>query len=438
MRGKSLSVMALSLLATAAAASAAESPYRIQLLEKSWTPAAGGSVAERGALSQAAVELAAEGRETIHLLVQLHQIPTEDQKLDLWRQGLDLGVYVPGNAFIAAVPVADLASVTARRDVRWATHWSADRKIHPNLRAGDVAPWTRDPERPEWVMIMVLLHHDVDSNRIYDAGRPSRRRVHGPHRRPSRRDGVAARRGRRQARQGRGRAVDRGGRPRRSPRPTTACAPTWTSTPSTALPTTSTAPGCGSSCSTAARCARRTRPSTPAAGSRVTVIDATAISSHSTHVAGTVGGDGAARRAPGAGAAWRTGATILSAGYQQTGGTMLFWDNAGDIEADYALARNTHNADLGTNSIGSNTAANGYPCVREGDYGVTVEPARRHRARRQRHGRQPGDLDLGQRQRAQRRQPARPLRRQLPDHRRSRPAPRTRSTSAPSTPTAAR
>jgi hypothetical protein len=50
---------------------------------------------------------------------------------------------------------------------------------------------------------------------------------------------------------------------------------------------------------------------------------------------------------------------------------MLFWDNAGDIQADYATARNTHSADLGTNSIGSNTASNGYPCSREGDYGVS-------------------------------------------------------------------
>ena len=50
---------------------------------------------------------------------------------------------------------------------------------------------------------------------------------------------------------------------------------------------------------------------------------------------------------------------------------MIFWDNAGDIEADYAKARNQHGADLGNNSIGSNTAANKYPCDREGDYGVS-------------------------------------------------------------------
>jgi hypothetical protein len=103
----------------------------------------------------------------------------------------------------------------------------------------------------------------------------------------------------------------------------------------------------------------------------VTLLDATATADHSTHVAGTVGGDGAPSSSGGRGRGVATGTSILSAGYQQVGGTMLFWDNAGDIEADYTLARNTHNADLGTNSIGSNTASNGYPCDREGDYDLT-------------------------------------------------------------------
>lgn len=64
-------------------------------------------------------------------------------------------------------------------------------------------------------------------------------------------------------------------------------------------------------------------------------------------------------------------AAVFSAAYSQTGGTVLFWDNAGDIETDYATARSVHAIDLTTVSLGSNTASNGYSCAIEGDYDVT-------------------------------------------------------------------
>ncbi len=54
MTRKPLAVMALLLLSLAtlaASAAAADLPYRIQLLEKSWTPAAGGTAAERQGLA---------------------------------------------------------------------------------------------------------------------------------------------------------------------------------------------------------------------------------------------------------------------------------------------------------------------------------------------------------------------------------------------------
>ncbi|HXW00778.1 MAG TPA: S8 family serine peptidase, partial [Anaerolineae bacterium] len=104
---------------------------------------------------------------------------------------------------------------------------------------------------------------------------------------------------------------------------------------------------------------------------RLTYLDGTSFSNHATHVAGTAAGSGngspAGRNLRGMAPA----ATIYSAGYQQIGGTMLFWDNSGDIQADYAAARNLYGVDLATNSIGSNTAGNNYPCSREGDYGVS-------------------------------------------------------------------
>ncbi len=114
---------------------------------------------------------------------------------------------------------------------------------------------------------------------------------------------------------------------------------------------------------------RRNETFDPGSGSRVTVIDSAAVNTHATAVAGTAAGDGSGS-AGGRGEGVATSADVLSAGYQQSGGTMPFWDNAGDLETDLALARNTHDADLANHSIGSNVAQNGDPCSREGDYGV--------------------------------------------------------------------
>ncbi len=42
----------------------------------------------------------------------------------------------------------------------------------------------------------------------------------------------------------------------------------------------------------------------------------------------------------------------------------------GDFEADYANAFNNFDADVANNSIGTNTATNGFPCSITGDYGL--------------------------------------------------------------------
>ncbi len=99
---------------------------------------------------------------------------------------------------------------------------------------------------------------------------------------------------------------------------------------------------------------------------RVTVLDGSAISSHSTHVAGTVGGTGTAV-ANNRGMA--PGVTFLSAALSTAAGGWLY-TNPSDIETDYANAY-TQGAHLATNSIGTNTAPNGFDCSWEGEYGVT-------------------------------------------------------------------
>jgi Subtilase family len=107
-------------------------------------------------------------------------------------------------------------------------------------------------------------------------------------------------------------------------------------------------------------------------GSRLTIgaSDTAGISDHATHVGGTIGGDGSGNMnhrgmAP--------GVDIVSYGFEQEGGLQegFLYTDPGDLESDYTEAIQTYGADISNNSIGTNTAPNGYPCDWTGNYGVT-------------------------------------------------------------------
>lgn len=104
---------------------------------------------------------------------------------------------------------------------------------------------------------------------------------------------------------------------------------------------------------------------------RLTTHDSSGTSSHATHVSGTVGGDGT--NSAGLHAGMAPGCTIVSYGFEQEGGLNegFLYTDPGDIEVDYTDAILTHGAVVANNSIGTNTAPNGYPCEWTGDYGVT-------------------------------------------------------------------
>ena len=111
----------------------------------------------------------------------------------------------------------------------------------------------------------------------------------------------------------------------------------------------------------------------PDFGSRLTIgaSDTSGISDHSTHVAGTIGGDGTSSSGQYRGMA--PAVDLISFGFEQEGGLQegFLYTDPGDLEADYIAAIDTYGADLSNNSIGTNTAPNGYPCEWEGNYGVT-------------------------------------------------------------------
>ncbi len=109
----------------------------------------------------------------------------------------------------------------------------------------------------------------------------------------------------------------------------------------------------------------------PDFGGRLTVRDSSGQSTHGTHVSGTVGGDGT--NSGGTHKGMAPGVTIESYGFEQEGGLSegFLYTDPGDIEQDYADAINNWGAVVANNSIGTNTAPNGFPCEWTGDYGVT-------------------------------------------------------------------
>lgn len=103
-------------------------------------------------------------------------------------------------------------------------------------------------------------------------------------------------------------------------------------------------------------------------GGRLTTHDTSAVSNHSTHVAGTIGGSGAASAGLHRGMAPAT--RLLSYGFQSDGTGTFLYTNPGDMEADYLDAL-TRGATLANNSIGTNTESNGFDCLFQGQYGLT-------------------------------------------------------------------
>ncbi|MDX2017163.1 MAG: S8 family serine peptidase [Planctomycetota bacterium] len=103
-------------------------------------------------------------------------------------------------------------------------------------------------------------------------------------------------------------------------------------------------------------------------GGRLTTHDTSSTSNHATHVAGTIGGSGAASAGLHRGMAPAT--RLLSYGFQSDGTGTFLYTNPGDMESDYldAIARG---ATIANNSIGTNTESNGFDCLFQGQYGLT-------------------------------------------------------------------
>jgi Subtilase family len=365
--GRAVCGLTLACLSSAAFA-AGPSQHEIRLVGRSWTPAAGVSQEADRALAAQAQAARQRGRTHIHALIQLHEIPDESQRNDLARSGIELGSYVPGNAWIATIPVDRAAAVARRPEVRWVEPWTADHKLHPRLAAGQFAPWARDPEQPGWIAVMVLLHEDVDLSRgaalAERAGGTAGDPVEGLHGMsmwiPAANLNTLA-------------AEEEVLWIEQSPPPLSATNDGIRSQMKINSINSSPYDLDGDGVRLFVFDVGAVRAShesfNPGTGSRVTVIDNSAPHAHSTHVAGTAAGDGSGSPSlRGRGVA--SAVDILSAGYDPTVYPSFFTD-AADFEGDYATARNIYGADLANNSLGSNIASRGFPCTWEGDYATT-------------------------------------------------------------------
>lgn len=112
------------------------------------------------------------------------------------------------------------------------------------------------------------------------------------------------------------------------------------------------------------------RPTHVDFGGRLTVHDDSPRHDHPTHVAGTIGGNGASSNGLRRGMAPAT--RLLSYGFETPQGQSdgFLYTNPGDIEVDLTEAINVHEAVISNASIGTNVAANNFPCTWEGDYGA--------------------------------------------------------------------
>lgn len=102
---------------------------------------------------------------------------------------------------------------------------------------------------------------------------------------------------------------------------------------------------------------------------RATNGDTDAVSDHATHVSGTIAGGGVAVAAN---RGMAPAALLVNYGFEVAGGLVegFLYTDPGDFEADYSNAINVRGADISNNSIGTNTAPNGFACTTTGNYGL--------------------------------------------------------------------
>jgi uncharacterized repeat protein (TIGR01451 family) len=316
---------------------------------------------EAGVYSAAAAQ--PNGR--IHLLMQFDHIPDAAERVQLAAQGIDMLNYIPDNAWIVSIPATGVSRLSANSVVNWVGTWQGVTKMAPRLQTGNYPGWAVHEDGR--IQIMMLLHTDVPFSEGEVAAAKHNATIVATIRmppayaiwiKPENITNLAA---------------------EESVLWLEEAPPPLTSTNDDAratmhVPAIHNLGLDGTGVNLFIYDGGSIAATHDAFNGRLTVIDNSSLSSHATHVAGTAAGDGSGTGVPNGRdlKGMAPEASIFSAGVQSIS-TPFFYSSVGDIEADYALARNTHSIDLANNSIGSNTAANGFDCTITGDYGLSSE-----------------------------------------------------------------
>ncbi|MDR4505440.1 MAG: S8 family serine peptidase [Candidatus Scalindua sp.] len=344
--------------------------HPIKLKSRTITPDPSVDATSQSDLSSIDTSTSSNGR--VHILLQLDKIPNEEERKDLEEQGIKLLSYVPEFAWVASVPVSSLSDISSVDRVSWLGGLQLQDKVSTDILEGKFGDWHYNVERDE-VAVIVHIHKDIalidGRNVVAQFGGEVRNEVRSIHALTAHVPSSALQ---------------------------TLAQDDRVSYVETAIP----ALGENNDGQQAADNIDVLQPSpyntSPTYsldgsgvgvlvydggqvddhidfGSRLTHGDAALVKSHATHVAGTIAGDGTNSAVEGGSALQWHGvapaANIISYGYERNGGT-LFYTDIGDIESDWDEAKNIYDADLGTASLGSNVAANGYTCSLHGDYGA--------------------------------------------------------------------
>ncbi len=309
---------------------------------------------------------AVDGR--MHVLLQLDYIPRRAAKEALAAQGIELLAYVPDYAWIASVPATSVATLLKTPGLTWVGQFTAQDKLAPAIRADH---WDTFNAQGDQVAVFVSLHQDetLDTGRklVKAHGGRVMGEVQGINTlivviRKSNLEALAA--------EDAIQWIEPAGPPLTANNDGIR-AQIGVDTVN-AVPYDLDGDGVDVLVYDVGQVGDH-----PDFGSRLTHGDTTDVADHSTHVAGTLGGDGSRSSSAGGSAnQWRGMAPavdIISYGFEWNGSGMWFYDNPGDIEHDWAQAQNSYGADIGTASIGSNISIYfSGSCDLLGNYGQTA------------------------------------------------------------------
>lgn len=127
-----------------------QEPYRILLKSRQFTPPAD--------LGEGLTALAAAGGAPRHMLVQLDRIPDDAEKEALAEAGIRLLGYVPNYAWFATVEGTPPYASEVLSMVRWIGAIKAEDKAEPALLAGRIGWWAHSEK--DRVRVLVLLFDD--------------------------------------------------------------------------------------------------------------------------------------------------------------------------------------------------------------------------------------------------------------------------------------